>query len=78
MEEEEDAQVLLEEVNDKDLKVGDNVEIEIVPKNFGRIAAQTAKQVIIQKLREAERDIIYLNATLKVKALGVITLNIRL
>ncbi len=43
----------------KDLKVGDKVEIEIVPKNFGRIAAQTAKQVIIQKLREAERDIIF-------------------
>ena len=30
-----------------------------MPKNFGRIAAQTAKQVIIQKLREAERDIIF-------------------
>ena len=43
----------------KRLKVGDKVEIEIVPKNFGRIAAQTAKQVIIQKLREAERDIIF-------------------
>ena len=33
----------------KDLKEGDQVEIEIVPKDFGRIAAQTAKQVIIQK-----------------------------
>ena len=43
----------------KDYKVGDTVDIEIVPKDFGRIAAQTAKQVIIQKLREAERDIIY-------------------
>ena len=43
----------------KDIEVGDSVEIEIVPKNFGRIAAQTAKQVIIQKLREAERDIIF-------------------
>ena len=43
----------------KDLDIGDNVEIEIVPKDFGRIAAQTAKQVIIQKLREVERDIIY-------------------
>ena len=42
-----------------DLKEGDTVEIEIVPRNFGRIAAQTAKQVIIQKLREAEREIIY-------------------
>ena len=42
-----------------DLKEGDTVEIEIVPRDFGRIAAQTAKQVIIQKLREAERDIIF-------------------
>ena len=40
----------------KQLKVGDTVNIEINPRNFGRIAAQTAKQVIIQKLREAERD----------------------
>ena len=46
------------EIN-KDLKSGDNVEIEIIPRNFGRIAAQTAKQVIIQKLREAERDIVF-------------------
>ena len=43
----------------KELKTGDSVEIEIVPKNFGRIAAQTAKQVIVQKIREAEREIIY-------------------
>lgn len=42
-----------------DYKEGDMVEIEIVPRDFGRIAAQTAKQVIIQKLREAEREIIY-------------------
>lgn len=43
----------------KELKLGDSVEVEIVPKDFGRIAAQTAKQVIIQKLREVEREIIY-------------------
>lgn len=43
----------------KTLEIGDQVEVEIVPKDFGRIAAQTAKQVIIQKLREVERDIIY-------------------
>ncbi len=42
-----------------DLNEGDSVDIEIVPRNFGRIAAQTAKQVIIQKLREAEREIVY-------------------
>ena len=43
----------------KNLKLGDTVEIEIVPKDFGRIAAQTAKQVIVQKLREVERDLIF-------------------
>ena len=43
----------------KEAKIGETVEEEIVPRNFGRIAAQTAKQVIIQKLREAERDVIY-------------------
>ena len=43
----------------KQLEIGDNVDVEIVPKDFGRIAAQTAKQVIIQKLREAEVNIIY-------------------
>lgn len=47
-----------QEIN-PDLKEGDSVEIEIVPRDFGRIAAQTAKQVIIQKLREAEREIIF-------------------
>ena len=43
----------------KTLKAGDSVDIEIVPKNFGRIAAQTAKQVIVQKIREAEREVLY-------------------
>ena len=43
----------------KDLEIGDSVEVEIVPRDFGRIAAQTAKQVIIQKLRETERNIVY-------------------
>ncbi len=42
-----------------DLKEGDTLETEIVPRDFGRIAAQTAKQVIIQKIREAEREIIF-------------------
>ena len=43
----------------KEAKLGETVEVEIVPRDFGRIAAQTAKQVIIQKLREAEREIIF-------------------
>lgn len=37
-------------------KMGDTFEVEFVPKKFGRIAAQTAKQVVLQKLRELERD----------------------
>ncbi|MGQ9663341.1 MAG: transcription termination factor NusA [Kiritimatiellia bacterium] len=40
-------------------KVGDEIEIEVTPRNFGRIAAQTAKQAIIQKIRQAERDSVY-------------------
>lgn len=40
-------------------KLGDVVEVEVTPKQFGRIAAQTAKQVIVQRLREAERGMIY-------------------
>lgn len=45
------------EYPDKDLKVGDEIEIPLpVQTDFGRIAAQTAKQVIIQKLREIERE----------------------
>ncbi len=38
---------------------GDIVEVEVTPANFGRIAAQTAKQVVVQRIREAERGIIY-------------------
>ena len=43
----------------KKYDIGDVVDVEIVPKNFGRIAAQTAKQVVVQKIREAEREIVY-------------------
>lgn len=43
----------------KKLAIGDIAEIEIVPKNFGRIAAQTAKQVIVQKIREESRNVLF-------------------
>ncbi|HBG81864.1 TPA: transcription termination/antitermination protein NusA [candidate division CPR2 bacterium] len=43
----------------KDAKVGDTIEIQEFVSDFGRIAAQTAKQVIIQRIREAERDIVF-------------------
>ncbi len=41
------------------VKVGDEIEVEVTPKNFGRIAAQTAKQAILQKIRQAERSIVF-------------------
>ncbi len=44
---------------DKHYKVGDIVNIEIKPKDFGRIAAQKAKQVVIQKIREAEKEMVF-------------------
>ena len=40
-------------------EIDDIVEVEVTPKNFGRIAAQTAKQVVVQRIREAERGMIY-------------------
>ena len=40
-------------------ELDDVVELEVTPKNFGRIAAQTAKQVVVQRIREAERGMIY-------------------
>ncbi len=40
-------------------ELGDLVEVPVTPKNFGRIAAQTGKQVVVQHLREAERGVIY-------------------
>ncbi len=43
----------------KGYEIGDHIKEEVTPKDFGRIAAQTAKQVIMQRVREAERDIIY-------------------
>ncbi len=44
---------------DSKVQVGDKVSIELVPRNFGRIAAGTAKQVIIQKIREASRNFLF-------------------
>ena len=41
---------------DKTLEVGDTIDSEVTPKDFGRVAASTAKQVVVQKIREAERN----------------------
>ena len=40
------------------IEVGETIEKEVTPKDFGRVAAATAKQVVVQKIREAEREII--------------------
>ncbi|MBP2017665.1 N utilization substance protein A [Symbiobacterium terraclitae] len=54
-------QVSLEEARAKNptLQLGDIFEVEVTPRDFGRIAAQTAKQVVVQRIREAERGMIY-------------------
>jgi N utilization substance protein A len=45
-------------IDDK-YQIGDIIMIEVTPKNFGRIAAQTAKQVVMQKIKEAEREVVF-------------------
>jgi len=54
-------EISLEEARKIDAKydLDDMVEIEVTPRKFGRIAAQTAKQVVVQRIREAERGIIF-------------------
>ena len=54
----EDAQILLEDAIKivPDIKVGETIEEEVTPHDFGRVAASTAKQVLTQKIREAERN----------------------
>jgi len=56
-----ETEILFEEAKefDEDIELGDEIEAEVTPSNFGRIAAQTAKQVILQRIKEAERDILY-------------------
>lgn len=68
----EDVQNQQEEISLDDAKkisskyeIGDIVNIEVTPRNFGRIAAMTAKQVVTQRIREAERGIIYSEYTEK-------------
>ncbi len=55
------VQISLEEARkiDAQAELGGMVQIEVTPRNFGRIAAQTAKQVIMQRIREAERELLY-------------------
>ena len=53
-----DAQILLEDAIKKvpNIKIGETIEEEVTPKDFGRVAAGTAKQVVMQKIREAEKN----------------------
>ncbi len=55
------TQIVLEDARryDPTVEVGDEIRIERTPDDFGRIAAQAAKQVILQRIREAERDALY-------------------
>jgi len=55
------TQILLDNARaiDPTVDVGDEIQIESTPDDFGRIAAQAAKQVILQRIREAERDALY-------------------
>jgi transcription termination/antitermination protein NusA len=59
--ENKDLEISLEEAKtiSKRSKIGDVVNIEVTPKNFGRIAASAGKQIIVQRLREASRDLIF-------------------
>lgn len=59
--ENDQMEIGLEDAKELNLKlqIGDVAEIKVIPKDFGRIAAQTAKHVVVQKIREAERGIIY-------------------
>ena len=54
-----DAQILLEDAQKivpNIIKIGETIEKEVTPKDFGRVAAGTAKQVVMQKIREAEKE----------------------
>ncbi len=55
------AEISLEDARKErpDYELEDVIEYEVTPKDFGRIAAQTAKQVVVQRIREAERDMIF-------------------
>ena len=58
--ENDDLEISLEDAKeiDEEVELDDEVKIEVTPENFGRIAAQSAKQVITQRIREAERKLV--------------------
>ncbi|MDN6161364.1 MAG: transcription termination/antitermination protein NusA, partial [Atopostipes sp.] len=54
-------EISLEDAREKNFayEIGDKIKLEVTPKDFGRVAASTAKNVITQRLREEERTVIY-------------------
>lgn len=54
-----EIEISLEEAKkiNENLEIGDTIDTEVTPKDFGRVAASTAKQVVVQKIREAERQV---------------------
>ena len=73
----DDNQILLNDAKEYNAKakIGDTIKIEIAPKDFGRIAAQTGKQIILQKLREAERERIL--EEFSIKSSDIVTATVR-
>ncbi len=73
--EDDETQISLDEAKeiDEDVEEGDEVKLEVTPEQFGRIAAQAAKQVLTQRIREAERNLV-LNEFLEKK--GTLTTGI--
>lgn len=59
--EDESTEISIQDAKDVNFayEIGDKMKFEVTPKNFGRLAASTAKQVVTQRLREAERTVIY-------------------
>ena len=59
--EDPNTQMSLDEAHEIDprYQVGDFIEYQVMPKEFGRVAAQTAKQVVVQRIREKEREMVY-------------------
>ena len=62
-----DGEISLEGAQEVNMayEIGDIVEEEVTPRNFGRVAAQTARQMVVQKIKEASRDIVFEEFSLK-------------
>lgn len=59
MDEQNEIDLMAARILNPSYQIGDTVDSEVTPRDFGRVAAQTAKQVVVQKFREAEREILY-------------------